>query len=122
MNVTENFHDFEKKTGIRFSEKFHEFIMDFEKITHYSEFSSLFKNFHFCATEEIIRAKSEFIPEEFAPFFVEKNGKFDDYYCFETNNKENKNRVIVFSQNSVVFEWEDYASFLSWLSQKMGKK
>jgi hypothetical protein len=119
MHVIENFHVIERRIGLIYSSKFYEFLEEFINLVNSDKFKYLFGKFHFCTGEDIQRAIEEGVSEEFSPFFIEEHSEFKDYYCFERENLNNKCRVIIFSQNSIVFEWESPSDFIFWVRGKL---
>lgn len=117
MTLIETFRHIEKRIGVFYASSFYEFIEKFLRIISDAKFKAPFPKFHFCTEEEIRHAIDNFIPEEFIPFFVEEQNGYEDYYCFDKQNSENKNRVVVFSQDAIVFEWENYNTLLMWIAK-----
>ncbi len=117
MNVVETFRCIEKYIGKSYSASFYEFLEEFLKLTASNEFKLLFRNSHFCTKSEVRNAIDQFIPEDVMPFLIDVQNGFEDYYCFDIENSENRNRVTVFSQDAVVFEWENYDDFLQWAAR-----
>lgn len=121
MNIIDHFKKIEIRTGISFSDSFYEFMEYFIEIHNSKKFNTLFKNYHFCNESEITSSTNEFIPDGFFPFFIEKNNTHEDFYCFENNSNIKNNKIIVFSRDAVVFEWEKYQDFLTWIKNRKEK-
>jgi hypothetical protein len=122
MTLIETFRDIEKCIGEFYAPSFYEFIEEFSKRSIEPEFNFLFKKFHFCNEAEVRDALNTFMPEEFIPFFVAEQNGCEDYYCFDRENSENKDRIVVFSRDAIVFEWASYIDFLSWMQNEMNEK
>lgn len=120
MNLNHIFRNIEKKNGVAYASEFYAFIDQFMTQVKSQNFDNLFKKFRFCTEEDVRIAIEDFAPDGFIPFFIEEHNGFEDYYCFERENAQNSNRVLVFSQDAIVFEWGSYADFLVWVQNKIG--
>jgi hypothetical protein len=118
MNLAGYFRDLEAQIGASFSDLFYEFLDDFSQMLKREGFNSLFKQYHFCTASEIMYATRNLIPDEFLPFFVEQHDEYKDYYCFEKANSKNSTKLIVFSRDGIVQEWQNQSEFISWLQSR----
>ena len=50
------------------------------------------------------------------PFMWQPHPKFNDFYCFDTENgKDGNRRISVFSIHTTVHGWSDFEGFLQWV-------
>lgn len=121
MNIAENFRLIEKNLGLFYPPSFYELLEEFVRISDRAEFQLVFKDAHLCSEIEI-RHAINLIPEKLSPFFLEEHKGYNDYYCFDNTTPANGNRVVVFSRDAIVFDWNNFPDFISWLKKKLESK
>ena len=118
MSISQTFHEIERTLGVRFSPLFYEFLSEFLAISTTPDFNRAFGDGHFCSESEIRDALDDFLPQGFIPFFVVER-RNSDYYCFESENPENRSRLVVFCRDAIVFQWDNYMDFLAWIRKNL---